>query len=1046
MTRTDSYFSHLSRDEKNTLYRFAAFPDYFSVDWFKDIDDVKPSHLFAVVSLLEQKKWISPLKKSGGIYKWTAACQRESLLHSIPPEEVSRYYREAVHILIKVLPEKEENTLKIARGCLQAGMEATDLGIVLKAALYEEKNHKIASSIQFYDHLLEFIESHVDAQDDTRSEEMCQILITAIERRASLSLLHPDIKKIKPWLFMAKQVATQCHDPRSQASLELLIGQNCWMCFQYDQAVIHFDSAWDMIKDIEDTALHKRGLQLRGLSHWIRGDLSMALQSYEDSLGELDHISEDDFSLLTGLHLSQCYTQVGMPQRALGISETIYHQAMKNDNWPIVSFALANTGLILLEMKQLKDSRSYFEKALEMSRREAIPMAELLAGIGLSNIECLEGRYEQAAEHFKVLYRIKKSSWYHTLNASHIFEPGFILFQEGISPVELNPVIRFLSEIRKEQLNPLLYGIIRRLQIQYLEKEMKPKEKISELVDIETALEKSGALLALAKARIDIARLYLEIGNWSHAEVYARKAWEFLKLTAKAVFPHDLQHLIRSEDLSTENRLYDLIIEMGDALTDQKNMDQLLTNIITSISRLTGSERAALFIKDQHSGELQIVASRNLMREYVYDPRFKETMDLIRKASASKENDIIQYERFEESTLEVRKIIIIPLFLGKRVKGCLYQDSRFFSFAVTPDKIRLLSALATQIAVSIDRAQAYDEIARLNHKLIEENRYYQEEKEEFRPFGEIIGSNQSSLKLHKLIHKVAPTKSTVLINGETGVGKELVARAIHRESSRHEGPFIRVNCAALPETLIDSELFGHEKGAFTGASKMKPGRFELAHNGTIFLDEVSELPHSTQSRLLRILQEKEFQRVGGTKTLYSDFRLIAATNKDLAEEVEKGRIRSDLFFRLNVFPVHIPSLRERREDIPPLAAHFLQLFCAQYNRKFQGIPQSEMEKLMAYSWPGNVRELANVIERAVILGGPRIHFTELGSTSSREEMAEIPLNLRDMEKLQILHALKISRGKVGGRDGASSLLGLKRTTLIHKMKKHGIRVQKNAGA
>jgi len=1044
MAKADSSLSQLTRDEKNVLYRFVAFPEYFSIDWFKNIDEVRPSNLLSVITFLEQKKWVTPLKKSGGMYRWTDESKRDSVLKSLPLEKTSRFYREAADLLALVLSDREENAIKIARVCLLAGLETSDCATVLKAALIEEKNHRIASAITLYDRLIEYMEKRESESPGSLTDGLCSIFITAIERRASLSLLHPNIKKVKPWLFMARQVAARCRDSRAQAALELLIGQNCWMCFQYEEAVNHFDRAWDMIKDIDDMSLNKRGLQLLGLSYWIKGDLSRALQSYEDSLGELDHISEDDFSLLTGLHLSQCYTQVGMPQRALGISETIYHQALKNNNWPIVSFALANTGLILLEMKQLKDSRSYFEKSLEISRRESIPMVELLAGIGLSNIECLEGRYQQAAEHFKVLYRIRKSSWYHTLNATHIFEPGFILFQAGISPVELNPVIRYLSEMRKEQLNPLLYGIIRRLQIQYLEKDLRPKEKISELIEIEKSLEKSGALMALAKARIDIARLYLEIGNWSQAEIYARRAWDFLKLTAKAVFPHDLQHLIRSEDLSTENRLYDLIIEMGDALTDQKNTEQLLTNIITSISRLTGSERAALFINDELSGELKIVASRNLIKEYVNDPRFKETMDLIRKVSSDGKSEILQYERFEESTLEVRKIIIIPLLLGKRVKGCLYQDSRFFSFAVTPDRIRLLSALATQIAVSIDRAQAYDEIARLNEKLVEEKRYYQEEKEEFRPFGEIIGSDESSLKLYKLIHKVAPTRSTVLIHGETGVGKELVARAIHRESSRHEGPFIRVNCAALPETLIDSELFGHEKGAFTGASKMKPGRFELAHNGTIFLDEVSELPPSTQSRLLRILQEKEFQRVGGTKTLYSDFRLIAATNKDLAEEVEKGRFRSDLFFRLNVFPIHIPALRDRRDDIPPLAAHFLKLFCAQYNRHYPGIPHSEMEKLMAYSWPGNVRELANVIERAVILGGPRIHFSGLGTTAPREDLQERPLNLKEMEKIHILNALKIAKGRVGGKNGASALLGLKRTTLIHKMKKLGISVHRNA--
>jgi transcriptional regulator with GAF, ATPase, and Fis domain len=290
---------------------------------------------------------------------------------------------------------------------------------------------------------------------------------------------------------------------------------------------------------------------------------------------------------------------------------------------------------------------------------------------------------------------------------------------------------------------------------------------------------------------------------------------------------------------------------------------------------------------------------------------------------------------------------------------------------------------------------------------------------------------------------VAPTPSTVLIGGETGVGKELIARAIHRESPRQKGPFIRVNCAALPDSLIDSELFGHERGAFTGAFQTKAGRFELAHNGTIFLDEVSELPPATQSRLLRILQEKEFQRVGGTKLLYADFRLITATNKDLQKEVAKGRFRDDLYYRLNVFPITVPPLRERREDIPLLAMHFLKQFCAQYNKRYSGITETEMEKLRAYSWPGNIRELANMVERAVILGGPRIRFVELDAGRVADPAAGEPLTLRDAERLQVLKALKRTNGQVGGKDGAAVLLGLKRTTLINRMKKLGIKLERN---
>jgi formate hydrogenlyase transcriptional activator len=559
---------------------------------------------------------------------------------------------------------------------------------------------------------------------------------------------------------------------------------------------------------------------------------------------------------------------------------------------------------------------------------------------------------------------------------------------------------------------------------------------------LEKSVKQTGETFELAKIRIDLARLFVQTNNWQQAEQFGRKAWEFLKPIAKEAFPLDLEHLIPHDDVTQDDQLFDLVIEMGEALTNQKNIEGLLTNIISSISRLTGAERAALFIKDKSSPDLKLVASRNILEENIMDDSFKNIFDIIRSAADSSDGEIMQFETDGQETTDFRRVVITPLKLEKEVIGVLYQDSRFFSFDMNPDKIKLLSSIAAQIAVSIDRVQAYDEIARLNQRLIQENLYYIEEKEEFRPFGEIIGTGETMINLHHLIHKVAPTQSTVLISGETGVGKELIARAIHRESPRNEGPFIRVNCAALPDTLIDSELFGHERGAFTGAVKTKAGRFELAHEGTIFLDEVSELPPPTQSRLLRILQEKEFQRVGGTKTLHSDFRLITATNKDLEKEVARGKFRADLFYRLNVFPIFVAPLRERREDIPLLAQHFLTLCSSQYNRHYPGIPESEMEKLMAYSWPGNIRELSNMIERAVILGEPRIRFPELSGKKTIDVDDDEILELRDIETMQILRALKKTNGKIGGKDGASALLGLKRTTLIHRMKKLGIMIEK----
>ncbi len=1043
MKKTRTAPSGLSLEDRNILLNFLVFPDYFCIEWFSGDPEVTSSQLVSTVLFLNGRQWIVLRKDQEGCYEWSKKCPREELLADVPAEQIRAKYRKSFQILRKHLPETADNLSVMAGQCLRAGIEMDDLDLLFRAACVEEESHRISSAIEIYDAVLESMEKRMDTWAELFQDTVWRTFIAVIERRAALSLFHPDIKKINHFLCMALERARYIADVRSEASLHLLIGQNYWMSFQHDKAVQHFDHGWGMIRSMEDQELQRRGLQMQGLCFWIKGQLREALQVYEDSLGELGFFGHDDFSLLTALHFALCYTQVGIPQRGLGISETIQNQAQKNRNWPILSCALATTGVIFLEIRQMKNARTYFGKALELARRENIPMADVMSGIGLADIECLEGNYERAAEYFKSLWKLRKSSWYHTLNSSHVFEAGYMLHMQGASPVELSPVIRFLYQLQEGDVNPFMYSIIRKHQIIILEKDTPPRDKIGQLKKLESAVRKCGATLELAKIRIALARLSLEVNEWENAEVYGRKAWESLKTISKQVFPADLEHLVPQEDLSREDRLFDLVIEMGEALSNQAKIEQLLTYIITSISRLTGAERAALFIRDGQTPEVRMAASRNLVKDHLKDEGFGRTMKAIQAAASGGDGKIIQYDESGEDPEHFRRVIITPLKLHNRIIGVLYQDSRFFSFDASPSRIKLLSALASQIAVSIDRARAYDEIALLNEKLIRENRYYIEEKEEFRPFGDIIGSADTLLTLQHLIHKVAPTQSTVLIHGETGTGKELVARAIHRESARHQNPFIRVNCAALPDTLIDSELFGHEKGAFTGAMRMKPGRFELANGGTIFLDEVSELPLPTQSRLLRVLQEREFQRVGGTTTLRSNFRLITASNKDLQKEVKNGRFRADLFYRLNVFPIYIEPLRKRKEDILHLAPHFLKLFCSQYNRQYPGIPEAEMEKLMAYSWPGNIRELSNMIERAVILGGPKIRFAELEGSPVPKESDEELQSLQDVEKAHILRILKKTGGKIGGKNGAAALLDLKRTTLIHRMKKLGIYVDRN---
>jgi len=309
-----------------------------------------------------------------------------------------------------------------------------------------------------------------------------------------------------------------------------------------------------------------------------------------------------------------------------------------------------------------------------------------------------------------------------------------------------------------------------------------------------------------------------------------------------------------------------------------------------------------------------------------------------------------------------------------------------------------------------------------------------------RRFEQIIGNSPALEAVLEQVERVAPTGSTVLIQGETGTGKELVAHAIHNISSRCGRPFVRLNCAAIPLDLLESELFGHEKGAFTGAIAQKIGRFELADKGTLFLDEVGDIPPALQPKLLRVLQEQEFERLGSTRTHQVDVRLVAATNRDLAEMVKRGEFRSDLYYRLNVFPVLLPPLRARREDIPALVTHFVEIFGCRMGREIEHIATETMSALSSYQWPGNIRELQNLIERAVILSNDGVLPNPLPTAGAEQRATISPgaTTLRDSERTLILQTLEAVRWVIGGPKGAAAKLGLARTTLIHKMQKLGI--------
>jgi len=394
----------------------------------------------------------------------------------------------------------------------------------------------------------------------------------------------------------------------------------------------------------------------------------------------------------------------------------------------------------------------------------------------------------------------------------------------------------------------------------------------------------------------------------------------------------------------------------------------------------------------------------------------------------------------ERARSQVSSCCLVPLTTARRRLGVLGFGCKQTAAYDTAD-VDFLQQIASQVAVAVENALAFEQIEQLKEQLEKEKLYLEEEVRIDHNFEEIVGESAALKSILNEVEAGARTDSTVFIRGETGTGKELIARALHHLSPRRDRTFVKINCAAIPTGLLESELFGHERGAFTGAISQKIGRFELANRGTLFLDEVADIPLELQPKLLRVLQEQEFERLGSTQTIRVNVRLVAATNRDLTEMVAQGQFRNDLYYRLNVFPGVLPPLRDRREDIPPLVRHFTQQFARRMGRRIETIPAEAMDALVWYPWPGNIRELENVIERAVILSPGhtlRIPVVQLKSPGPVERPTRAATTLVEAEREHILGALRESNWVLGGPNGAAARLGTKRTTLQWKMKKLGI--------
>ena len=515
--------------------------------------------------------------------------------------------------------------------------------------------------------------------------------------------------------------------------------------------------------------------------------------------------------------------------------------------------------------------------------------------------------------------------------------------------------------------------------------------------------------------------------------------------------------------LQQQNQRLQLLLNLTSRITSNLDLREVLRAISANFREVMRCDGAGIWLPGEEAGTFKLYAfdapvSKGFAKEELIITLAEN--DPARRAFETMKPTVATVEEigwpgggegYRLAAAEgVKSICFIPLVNRGRALGDL-MIVRLTEGTFTAEDVDFLSQAAGQIAIAIENALAYREISELKDKLAQEKLYLEEEIRSEMNFAEIVGKSSALRKVLKRVETVAPTDSTVLIYGETGAGKELIARAIHDLSPRESKAFVKLNCAAIPTGLLESELFGHERGAFTGAIAQRIGRFEVANGGTIFLDEIGEIPLELQTKLLRVLQEREFERLGSSRTLRTDARLIAATNRDLEAMVAEQKFRSDLFFRLNVFPIEVPPLRERHGDIPLLVRHFAQQFSKRMNKTIDTISSATMDALSRYHWPGNIRELQNVIERAVITStGPvlKVDVADLkisrSSSPAEKSSAQGSTNdglrgvLEETERQQILKALKQSNWVVAGSKGAAAKLGMKRSTLQLRMSKLGI--------
>jgi transcriptional regulator with GAF, ATPase, and Fis domain/tetratricopeptide (TPR) repeat protein len=769
-----------------------------------------------------------------------------------------------------------------------------------------------------------------------------------------------------------------------------------------------------------------------------RGHINEAVELYESVLGQYQELPRDVEMLKGFVKMGWTYGAAGETDRGVDLIMAVRERARELQARDLERYATLIQVIILADAGRIDEGQSLLEEVFS-TPEEYLDHYTLWPGNGKrAYFAFLRGEHKKA---FQYLCKAWENSL--AMGTPHHRGPDNLeimldLEEEGL----IHPEWNFDSDVERLLKWPDAYmrGVAYRFRAQKRLRRAEASEAVK--ADLQTSMDllaESGAKLELANTRVQMARVLIAENKVPAAEKLLRSAWEVYSRVNPNLFPRDMEAYL---DRTSKNALWvESLLAIGDAMGSMLTKKEFLGQIINQAMRIASAERGVVFLKQD--GKLEMVSSRNLGLTETCSKTFCNQMEMVEKVFESGAELIEKTEDSPSPGTEGTTggwMGCFPIRVKAKVLGVIFMDCRLAQSRLPESEISLLRIISNQAAVTLENLEAHEVEADLESNLEAEAQFYRETYEGGLPKGHMIGRSKPFKKMMMLINQVAKSDATVMITGETGVGKELVAQAIHQGSARSSGPFIAVNMVSLSPELMASELFGHEKGAFTGASQTRKGRFELASEGTLFLDDIDTFSLDIQAKMLRVLETREFERVGGSRTLKTSFRLVAASNRDIEELVEQGLFRSDFYYRLNVFPIKVPPLRERAEDIPVLAHYFMKMFGKKFGKVFDNISRKDLRHLLDYHWPGNLRELRHVIERAVLLGeNGRLVIPSLDMSPVGGNDDEVVLPLKEMEARHIVKALTACRGKISGPGGAAQLLEVKPTTLYSKMKNLGVR-------